>query len=129
MNAVKPVSHGRGYSEEEINSIYELGRLSAEAGNLSRAEALARGLTEVAPEFSAAWVLLCYTDMIKKEYDAAIFSSRQALRVDPSQYTALLFLICASMHVRDYHSAGSLLGEFSEKVEAGLISDKNAVMG
>ena len=117
----------RGYSDEEINHIYELGRFYLENGDLRRAEAILLGLTEVAPEFSAAWLGMSYIHMQSKNYDPAIYTARQALRVEPNAVEAILFLVTCLLTAGDFNSAGTYLGEVGEMIDSGAVDDPNVV--
>lgn len=115
----------RGYSDEEVAHIYELGRLSLENGDLRRAEAIMVGLTEVAPDFSSAWLGLAYIHIQNRNFEAAVQSTRQALKVDPGSREAMLYLIACLLTTGDYSSAGTYLGELSEMIESGTLEDPN----
>jgi tetratricopeptide (TPR) repeat protein len=117
----------RGYSEEEISHIYELGRLCLENGEIRRAEAIFQGLTEIVPEFSAGWLGLAYVGIQNKNLDDAIFAARQALRLDPEFNEAVLYLTCCLLSVGDYTTAGTYLGEIGEKIEGGAITHPNMI--
>ncbi|MCO6431223.1 MAG: tetratricopeptide repeat protein [Deltaproteobacteria bacterium] len=116
-----------GYSEEEVSSIYELGRIYLENGNLKAAEAIMQGLTEVVPDFSPAWLGLCYIQVFSNNYDAALLAARRAHTADPASPEALLFLISCLLSSGDYHAAGTYLGEIGEKIEGGGITDPEIV--
>ncbi|NLF25378.1 MAG: tetratricopeptide repeat protein [Deltaproteobacteria bacterium] len=117
----------RGYSEDEISHIYELGRLFLENGEVRRAEAIFQGLTEIAPEFPAGWLGLSYVGIQNKNLDDAIFAARQALRLDPEFNEALLYLVCCLLSIGDYTTAGTYLGELGEKIEGGAITHPNMI--
>lgn len=113
----------RGYSDEEISAIYELGRLSLENGDLRRAEAIMSGLTEVAPDFACAWLGMAYLHIQNQDFEAALTATRQALRVDPNFVEATLFLVTCLLTTGDVNSAGTYLGELGEMIESGAIED------
>jgi len=117
----------RGYSDEEIANIYELARFSLENGDWRRAEVIAGGLVEVAPEFSPAWLALSYIHIQNKEYDSALQAAQQAVRVDHESPQAVLFLIACLLTTGDYNAAGTYLGEIGEKIESGAIDDPNVI--
>jgi len=83
---------GRGYSEEEVAHIYELGRLSLENGQLRSAKVIMSGLNEVAPDYAPAWLAMSYVFIVENDFDKAVFSARQALRINPSLTEATLYL-------------------------------------
>lgn len=113
----------RGYTDEEIAQIYEFGRLSLANGNLRTAESIFEGLTHVAPDYSPAWLGLAYVGIYKGNIDGAVFSSRQALRIDPHFTEALLYLAACLMSSGDYNSAGTHLGEVAEQIDSGQVDD------
>lgn len=112
----------RGYSEQEIKIIYELARLLLDNGQIRSAETILKGITEVAPDFSAGWLGLSYVQISNRLFSEAIFSARQALRIDPGNVEALLYLVACFLTTGDQSSAGTYLGELSEKIESGQIT-------
>ncbi|MBN8548285.1 MAG: tetratricopeptide repeat protein [Deltaproteobacteria bacterium] len=117
----------RGYSDEEIANIYELGRLSLENGNLRRAEAIMNGLIEVAPDFACAWLGMAYIHIQNRDFEAALQATRQALKIDPHFNEALLYLVACLLTTGDYSSAGTYLGELGELIESGGLDDPGMV--
>ena len=108
----------RGYSEEELANIYELGRFCLENGDFRRAEVIFNGVTAVAPDFAPAWLGKAYLHTQGRNFDEAVEASRQALRVEPDSVVAMLFLVTSLLTVGDYNSAGTYLGEVSERMES-----------
>jgi Flp pilus assembly protein TadD len=119
--------HKRGYSEDEIASLYEFGRLALENGHTKRAEVLFHGLVQVAPDFAPAWLALAYIHILGRNFDDAIFASRQALRISPDFTEAMLFLTSCLLTENDFHAAGTHLGEIGERIDAGYVEDPNVV--
>ena len=117
----------RGYSDEEVANIYELGRLSLENGNIRRAEAIMSGLVEVAPDFSSAWLGMAYIHIQNRDFEAALQATRQALKVDPNFSPAMLYLVACLLTTGDYSSAGTYLGEIGEMIESGGLDDPSMV--
>jgi hypothetical protein len=115
----------RGYSDDELAQIYELGRFCLENGDVRRAEAIMFGLNEVAPEFAPAWLGTCCIHTQNKNYDGALHASRQALRADGESIEAMLFLACCLLSTKDFNSAGSYLGEVGERIESGGVDNPN----
>ena len=113
----------RGYSEDEVANIYELGRSFLENGFVRKAQAIMLGLTEVAPEFTPGWLALTYVHIHNQEPDLGIVSARQALRLEPDSTEASLFLSILMLMLGDFNSAGTYLGEVQEKIEAGSVDD------
>ena len=56
----------RSYSDEEVATLYELGRFCLENGDTRRAEAIMYGLNEVAPDFCPAWLGTCCIQVLGK---------------------------------------------------------------
>ena len=108
----------RGYSDKEIDSIYTLAKFSLEKGNLRRAEALFKGVTEVAPEYYPAWLGLAYVHIETEDYDPAVYCIRQALRVAPTSIEAMLYLVSVLLTTGDYGTAGSYLGEIGDLIKS-----------
>ena len=117
----------RGYSDEEVSHIYELGRFFLENGDLWRAEVILRGLSEIAPEYAPAWLGMCYIHSCSRSLDNAITAARKALLADPGFTEASLALAAALMSSGDYNTAGTLLGEIGEKIEDGLVDDPQVI--
>ena len=106
----------RGYSDEELGHIYELGRLSLEAGNVRRAEVVFAGLTAVAPEYEPAWLGLSTVFLYEKNYEEALRAARQAMAVNVDSVEAILLLITCLLSTGDYTNAGMYLGEVGERL-------------
>ena len=117
----------RGYSDEEIAHLYELARFSLETGETRRAELIATGLVEVAPEFEPGWLCLATVHLHGRAYEAAIGAAKQAHQLNPDSVVALLLLVTASLATGDYNSAGTFLGEVGERIDAGAVEDQNAL--
>lgn len=115
----------RGYSDEEVSHIYELGRLSLENGNFHRAEAIMSGLIEIVPDFAPAWLGMTYIHMQNHNIEAASATAEHALRLDADSAEALLFLVSCLLSSGDFSTAGTYLGEVGERVDAGLIDHPN----
>ena len=117
----------RSYSDEEVESIYELGRFSAENGDLKRAEVIMRGLVEIAPDYAPAWLGMSFVHAQNHAYENAIQAARRCLKINPAMVEAELFLITFLLSTGDFNSAGTLLGEVGEKIDHGEIDNPNAI--
>ena len=117
----------RGYSDDEIANIYELGRVFIENGELRRAEILMQGITEIAPDFHPAWLALAYVHIAHQDYDSALYAGRQAIRIQANSPEAILYLIVCLLATGDVGSAGTYLGEIGELIEGGLIDNPNLI--
>ena len=117
----------RGYSDEEIAHIYELGRFFIENGQLSRASAIMHGLVEIVPDYYPAWLGLAYLQIASKNLDAAAHAARQALRSNPDSIETQLFAASCLLTLGDHSGAGTLLGEVGERIESGNVTDADIV--
>jgi tetratricopeptide (TPR) repeat protein len=117
----------RGYSDEETEQIYELGRMFLDSGQLRKAEVIMHGLNEVAPGFSKAWLASAYLAIIGQDYDAAIASAQNAMRLEPDAVEAMLLLASCLLITGDFNSAGTYLGEVGERIEMGAVKNPNVV--
>lgn len=113
----------RGYSDDEVRGIYDLGRFFLENGDLKRAEILFLGLAEVSPEFAPAWLGLAYVRVFNKDWDGVIAAARAGLRIEPRSAEALLFLSAALMTQGDLSAAGTHLGEVGDLIQSGAVED------
>ncbi len=109
----------RTYSAEEIDSLYEFGRVALQDGKLRIAEAVFHGLNHIAPDYAPAWLGSSYVHIFNAQIDQAVFCSRQAQRIDSESVEASLFLVACLMSTGDYNTAGTLLGEVGDRIEAG----------
>lgn len=113
----------RGYTDTELANIYALARLLLEGGDLGRASVVLKGVREIAPEYTPAWLASAYTAMEQGELESALAFSQRAIELEPGNVTALLYLICCLLTLGDTHSAGSYLGEVGERL-SGDITDQ-----
>ena len=123
MAQVLPELRRKGYALEEIDTIFELGKLYLKSGNIKAAENIMQGLISVMPDYLPAWLGLSYIHAINNDHDAALFAARQAVRIDANSSLAQLYLVSALLTVGDYNSAGTYLGELNDKIENGLIDN------
>lgn len=115
----------RGYSDEEILDLYNLGVVWLEAGDLRRAEAVMLGLTAIATDYSPPWLGLAYIHFMNARYDETVASARQALRIDPESVPAMLFLVATHLVTNDSSAAGTYLGEIQERVDSGVLNNQS----
>lgn len=116
------LEHG-DYSEEEVASIYQLGKFFLENGDIKSAENVMRGLTVVKPLFYPAWLGLSYVALLDGGTDRALQCAEQAVAIAPEAIEALFYLITCALSVGDYNKAGTYLGEVAEKIENEQVSD------
>jgi tetratricopeptide (TPR) repeat protein len=122
-----PESKRRGYSIEEIDAIYDLGRLYLTSGNLQAAENIMQGLVSVVPDYAPAWLGLSYINGMNHNHDAALFAARQAVRIDATATEAQLYLISCLLTVEDFNTAGTYLGEVGDKIDSGTVDNSYLV--
>jgi hypothetical protein len=113
----------KGYTDEEIANVYELGRLFLEAGFLKKGETIMAGITAVAPHFSPGWLGLSYCAFMQRATEKSLDYAREAYRADPGSARALLFLVSCFLALNDINGAGTYLGELREQLESGSLQD------
>ncbi|MCB0328874.1 MAG: hypothetical protein KDD70_04405 [Bdellovibrionales bacterium] len=111
----------QGYSTNELQALYALSRSYVTGGQLGLAERIAKGLVAVAPEFAQAWLILAYTALMREDYNEAIFSARQTLRIIPTSTEALLFLVISYFQADDFQTGGTYLGEVADLIRSEAI--------
>ncbi|MBX7145126.1 MAG: hypothetical protein K1X79_11795 [Oligoflexia bacterium] len=113
----------RGYSDDEVANIYELGRFLLENGDLRRAEAIFGGLVELVPDFAPAWLGMAYLKVQGQDFEGAVQMVRHCLRVSPRNKEGMLFLVACVLSTGDMSTAGTYLGELGEMIESGELDD------
>ena len=117
----------RGYSQDELEQIYELAKACLEIGQVRRAEILFSGLNEVAQDFGPAWLGSCYIQILHSNYDLATTAAQQALRSDPESTEAMVYLAAVFLTTGDFNSAGTYLGEVGERIEMGKVQNPHTI--
>jgi hypothetical protein len=117
----------RGYSDDEVVDIYELGRMWLEAGQHRKAESIMHGLNEVAPDFAPAWLGSALLRALSSNFEGALQAAKQSLRLEPDCAEAMLFVASLSLTLGDVSTAGTYLGEVSDRIEQGRVSNPNTV--
>jgi len=115
----------RVYSEQEVQLLYELGRLFLENGELRKAELVFKGLVSVDATFTAAWLGLAYLYHYSSQIDEGIAAAKKVVQLDPGSVEGSLFLVIFLYSSGEISAAGAILGEIREKVESGLVKDPN----
>ena len=115
----------KGYSDEEVLCIFELGRLYIEIGEFVKAEEIFLGLIEIAPQYTPAWLGISYIEVSRKKYESAIKYLIQALSLNKDSIEVQIFLIVCTLSTKDFQSAGTYLGEVQEKIESFGVQDIN----
>lgn len=113
----------RGYSDEELRHIYELGRSFLESGKLVRAEKVFAGIVAVAPDHLPSWLGLTNIAILKNNLEAARGYAEAARRVDKTSPVAALFLATVMFSLNELTAVGSLLGEVGDALEGRLDID------
>lgn len=117
----------RGYSLEEIEHIYALGRIYLESGNLRQASLIFDGLADIVPTFLPAALAQSVIALFERNYSEAMKAAKRALGSNAQSIEATLLLVIAMLGLEDYNSAGTYLGEVREAIEAGTLREKNLV--
>ena len=117
----------RGYSDDELSHIYELGRFHLENGELVRAEIIMNGLVAVAPEFIPAWLALTYIELMNDNIENALNYAKQSHKIDPNNIMAGLFLVTVLIGIDDVATAGTYLGEVGDLIESQRETDLSII--
>jgi len=115
----------RVYSEQEVQLLYELGRLFLENGELRKAEVIFKGIVSVEPTYVAAWLGLAYLYHYSSQIDEGIAAAKKVVQLEPGSVEGSLFLVIFLYSSGEISTAGAILGEVREKVESGLVRDPN----
>lgn len=118
---------GRAYSAEEMVDIYELGRMWLETGQHRKAESIMVGLNEVAPDFAPGWMGTALLRALASDFEGALTAVKHALRLEPDNSEAMLFVVSLSLSVGDVSTAGTYLGEVSERIDQGRVSNPHSI--
>ncbi len=117
----------RGYSDEELSHLYELGRFYLESGKTAKAAKIFAGVTSVAPEFVPAWLGLFCVDFAQSNLEAAQQHAEEARKLAPQAPLPALFLVSVLLANNDLAAAGALLGEVGETLEAVRDNDQDLI--
>lgn len=117
----------RGYSDEELDHIFALGRLMLEAGQIKKGEGILSGLVEIAPDYWPAWLGLSYSCIQNKDYEKALQSAIHAHKINPDSVEIMLYMIACFLTVGDRNSAGTYLGEVGDRIDNNLVANPSAV--
>ncbi|RME61487.1 MAG: hypothetical protein D6780_01610 [Candidatus Dadabacteria bacterium] len=110
----------KGYSEKELQLLYELGKLFLETGQLSKAEVIFTGICEVAPLMEWAQMGLAIIYILQGEYELALKRTELVQKISPNNLNAMLLQAIIYLCREDYPRAGTILGEINEKLQEGL---------
>lgn len=117
----------RGYSLDEIEHIYALGRIYLETGNLRQASLIFDGLADIVPTFSPAALAQTVIALFEGNYVKGMEAAKRAQSSSGPSIEATLLLVIALFGLEDYNSAGTHLGEVREAIEAGTLREKHLV--
>ena len=117
----------KGYSIEEVEGFYALGKLYLETGNIHQASSIFDGLVETFPDFFPALLAQSVTSLIDSDYTEAIQSAQRVLDAEPQLIEGLLLLVIGMLRTENYNSAGTYLGEVRELLESGSIKEENLI--
>jgi cytochrome c-type biogenesis protein CcmH/NrfG len=117
----------RGYSLDEIEHLYALGRFYLENGNLRAAAVMFEGLIAVVPDFTPASLGQATALLFEQDYPLAMAAARRALAADPQSTEAMLILVVCMLAQGDYNSAGMFLGEVKEAIDSGSVPSNSLI--
>jgi Flp pilus assembly protein TadD len=117
----------RGYTDDELSSIFALGRLFLECGNFTKAYSVLRGVAEVAPDYLPAWLGLGYICIMNGDYEQALAMTSQVLRREPSDPQAMLMTVICSLSTGDLNNAGTYLGELKDGIDGDSITEPTLI--
>lgn len=117
----------RGYTDEEVSHVYELGRKHLENGFIRKAERVFKGLISVVPDYVPALLGLAYVYHYSENAEQAEIHAKKALQIDPMSVEAMLFNIVFLLSSGDFNTAGMYLGEIREKIESGIVNDPKKI--
>ena len=136
LSAELKSSNSKNYSDDELNSIYALGRFFLQTGQLRNSEQIFRGLLSVSPIFIRAYLGLIYVLVLQNqesECDVLIDHAKNLLlssnsitenKVEQQMLgQVLLFESIVKLTLGDLVQAGTSLGEVNDLVERGVIDD------
>ncbi len=115
------------YSADEVLDIYALGKMWLETGQIRKAEVIMQGLNSVAPDFVPAWLGMSVVQSTLGHIEAALAAAQRALKLDAQSAPAMMCVVVASLNLHDMSTAGTLLGEVGDLIDAQKISDPNVV--
>ena len=114
----------RGYSNNEIEELFALAHLFLSIGSIHKAETILKGVVNIAPSYSAAFLGLSYVSIMKEDISEAIKHAETALVADTDSIEAILYLAALLMTSGDNARAGAFIGEAGEMLEKAQL--KNA---
>jgi tetratricopeptide (TPR) repeat protein len=113
----------RGYSDDELSHLYELGRFFLEAGKFPKAQKIFSGIVAIAPDHLPSYLGLTNIAISNQNFDQARQYAETARRLDPSSPLAAMFLATVMFALNDLTTVGSLLGEVGDALEGDLNAD------
>ena len=117
----------QGYSEEEIELIYSLGRNYLDLHFYNQAEKIFNGLVKINPDFFDAWTALSIVSFLKGNIDQAYNHAKQASRINSNSIEIQLLFVTILLSQRDYSTAGTYLGEIQELIDSGRIHNQDQI--
>lgn len=124
-DVVRQGAQRSSYSADELVDIYALGKMWLETGQVRKAEVIMQGLTAVAPDFLPGWLGMSVVQSTLGNIEAALAAAQRALKLDSQSAPAMMCVVVASLTMNDMSTAGTLLGEVGELIEAQRVTDPN----
>ena len=124
-DVVRQGAQRSSYSADELVDIYALGKMWLETGQVRKAEVIMQGLTAVAPDFLPGWLGMSVVQSTLGNIEAALAAAQRALKLDAQSAPAMMCVVVASLTMNDMSTAGTLLGEVGELIEAQRVTDPN----
>jgi len=124
-DVVRQGAQRSSYSADELVDIYALGKMWLETGQVRKAEVIMQGLTSVAPDFLPGWLGMSVVQSTLGNIEAALAAAQRALKLDAQSAPAMMCVVVASLTMNDMSTAGTLLGEVGELIEAQRVTDPN----
>jgi len=124
-DVVRQGAQRSSYSADELVDISALGKMWLETGQVRKAEVIMQGLTSVAPDFLPGWLGMSVVQSTLGNIEAALAAAQRALKLDAQSAPAMMCVVVASLTMNDMSTAGTLLGEVGELIEAQRVTDPN----
>jgi hypothetical protein len=128
----------KNYSDDELNSIYALGRFYLQTGQLRNSEQIFRGLITVSPSFVRAYLGLVYVlilnnqeaecePLIEQAKNLLLNTSSQSKNDQEILAQLLVFDSIVKLTLGELVQAGTSLGEVNDLIERGVVNEPSVL--